>query len=57
MECIINKLIRKPYEKIIFKKDVYSSVVEYLKSYKKILIITSPTPQQKYLQYFIIFFK
>lgn len=53
MECIINKLIRKPYEKIIFKKDVYSSVVEYLKSYKKILIITSPTPQQKYLQYFI----
>ena len=53
MECILNKLIRKPYEKIIFKKDVYYSIVEYLKNYKKIMIITSPTPQQKYLQYFI----
>ncbi|MDD4110310.1 MAG: iron-containing alcohol dehydrogenase [Clostridia bacterium] len=56
MECITeNKLFteNEPYEKIIFEKDVYSSVVEYLKNYKKILIITSPTPQEKYLQFFI----
>lgn len=43
---------KKVYENILFEKDVYRSACQYLKSFKKIMIITSPTPKLKYLQFF-----
>lgn len=54
------RLIEKPennkvelYKNIIFKKNVYVSVCEYFKNYNKIFILTSPTPYDMYLQFFI----
>lgn len=41
------------YKKIVFEKNVYTSICNFLKNYKKIYIITSPTPRDKYLQFLI----
>lgn len=41
------------YKNIIFEKNVYTSACEYFKNYNKIFILTSPTPRDSYLQFFI----
>ncbi|MBO4412955.1 MAG: iron-containing alcohol dehydrogenase [Clostridia bacterium] len=38
-----------PVEKIIFKQNVFGDLSEYLKKYKKVLIVTSLTPKTLYL--------
>ncbi len=44
---------KEAFKKIIFEKIIYPSVCDFLKNYKKIYVITSPTPKEKYLQFFI----
>lgn len=55
MEELIEDSVKteQPYKKLIFEKNIYTSVCNFFKNYKKIYIITSPTPREKYLQFLI----
>ncbi len=48
----LEKSHKQAYEKIIFKENVFTSACDFFRGYKNLFVITSLTPNQKYLPFF-----